>query len=135
MSESAKHQQLVRMIVEQIQDMVGNEFTAFICSDLGHGAIMPPVTNEGYRPDAYYQYKKVLIVGEAKTSEDIERKHSIMQYESYLRKCALFPGDATLIVAVPWLDHARINNILIKLRKKYPGEYSIIILDGIGGLL
>ena len=135
MSESAKHQRLVRMIVERIEDMVGNEFTSFICSDLGNGAIVPPVTNEGYRPDAYYQYEQVMIIGEAKTTEDIERKHSILQYESYLRKCSLFTGEATLVVAVPWMDHARINNILTTLQKKYPGKYSIIILDGIGGLL
>ena len=76
-----------------------------------------------------------MVIGEAKTSDDIERLHSRQQYESYVLKCALFDGEAVFLVAVPWIDRATIHNILRLLRKKYPGNYHVRILEGIGGAI
>ena len=37
---------------------------------------------EGYVPDLYYKYNDLIIIGEAKTENDLERVHSINQFES-----------------------------------------------------
>ena len=71
-----------------------------------------------------------MIIGEAKTSDDIMRKHSLCQYESYLRKCSLYTGNAEFVIAVPWIDQASANNILRKLKSDIPGDYSIKVLKG-----
>ncbi len=39
---------------------------------------------EGYVPDLYYKYNDLIIIGEAKTENDLERVHSINQFESYI---------------------------------------------------
>lgn len=135
MSESIQHQQLVKLIINEIINIVGNDNKSLIATDAGDGFNLPPLTNEGFRPDVYYCYGRMLIIGEAKTSSDIERLHSREQYESYIRKCSLYQGEAIFIVAVPWMDHATIHNILAKIKKKYLGNYSIKILDGIGGAI
>ena len=90
---------------------------------------------DGFRPDVFYEYQEVLIIGEAKTSEDIDTPHSREQYESYIKRCSRFNGKAYLMLAVPWTEHARINNIVNKIRKKYPGNYMIEVLDGLGGAI
>lgn len=77
----------------------------------------------------------MLIIGEAKTSNDIERLHSRLQYESYIQKCSTFPGQAMFIIAVPWMDRAAAHNIIRKICKKYPGRYTVRILDGVGGAI
>ena len=104
-----------------------------VSTDAVSGYALPPLTSEGFRPDVYYCYQDTLIIGEAKTSSDIERLHSREQYESYIKKCALFQGQAILLIAVPWMDHATANNIVKKIAKRHPGNYKIRILDGIGG--
>lgn len=133
MSESLQHLQLVKLILDTTVSVVGKDKTALIATDAVDGYALPPLTSEGFRPDVYYCYQDTLILGEAKTSLDIERMHSCAQYESYIKKCALFQGEAIFFVAVPWTDHATANNIVRKIAKRYPGNYKIIILDGIGG--
>jgi len=135
MAESEQHKQLVDQIISEVIKVVEPENHCFVCSDKIDGFALTPSMNEGFRPDVYYQYEDTLIIGEAKTSEDIERIHSYAQYESYIKKCSLFQGNALFIIAVPWIDHAVANNIIKRISKKYPGDYKIKILDGIGGAI
>lgn len=130
MSESAQHQKLVNMIIEHVEALVGQDKKCFISSDEADGMSLSPLTAEGYRPDVYYQYEDTLIIGEAKTSDDVERLHSREQYESYLKKCALFDGKAYFVAAVYWSDKAQLHNILRKIKVGYPGNYTITILEG-----
>lgn len=132
MSESSQHQKLVRMIMDEVLNTVGSDFYCFIETDIADGYSLPQLTPEGFRPDVMYQYENILIIGEAKTSDDVDRIHSLMQYESYIKKCSLFAGKATLIIAVPWLEYATVYNITNCIRKQYPGDYVIKILKGLG---
>lgn len=130
MSESAEHQKLVTVVLKQAQIMVGSDKCCFIMSDLSDGHEISPLTAEGFRPDVFYQYSDVMIIGEAKTADDVERLHSKQQYESYIKKCASFSGKAYLLIAAPWSSCASLNNILSRIKKKYPGNYSIKVLEG-----
>lgn len=132
MSESNQHQKLVKMIIKDIANTVGESCSCFIESDIADGHALPQLTTEGFRPDVMYQHQNIMIIGEAKTSKDVARTHSLLQYESYLKKCSLFVGEATLIIAVPWMEYATIYNIMQRIKKHYPGDYVIRILKGIG---
>lgn len=94
MGESAQHLQLVNLIIDEVVSIVGETNRCFIMSDAADGYALSPLMEEGYRPDVYYQYQHSLIIGEAKTSDDVARVHSKLQYESYLKKCSLFRGKA-----------------------------------------
>lgn len=129
MSESAQHQKLVKEIIEYVEAFVGQDNRCFISSDAADGMILSPLTEEGFRPDVYYLYDDVLIIGEAKTSNDVGRLHSRQQYNSFLRQCSLFSGKAYFIAAVYWSDKAEMHNILAKIKKNHPGNYSIRVLE------
>lgn len=135
MSESAQHLQLVSLIIDEVVGIVGETNKCFIMSDVADGYALSPLMKDGYRPDVYYQYQNRLIIGEAKTSNDVSRIHSKLQYESYIKECSLFGGNAVFVVAVPWTEHATIHNIIKKLQQKYPGTYKVRIIDGIGGAI
>lgn len=66
MGESAVHQQLIKLIISDIIDTVGKDNACFIMSDVIDNYPLSPLTNEGFRPDVYYQYDDILIIGEAK---------------------------------------------------------------------
>ena len=80
MSESAQHLQLVNLIIDEVVGMVGEANRCFIMSDAADGYALSPLTEEGYRPDVYYQYQNQLIIGEAKTSDDVA---------PYIAKCSM----------------------------------------------
>ena len=117
-------------IIEYVEALVGQDKKCFISSDVADGMSISPLTAEGFRPDVYYQYGDLLIIGEAKTSDDVGRLHSRQQYDSYIRKCSLFEGKAYFIAAVYWADKAQLHNILRPIKRKYPGDYIITILEG-----
>lgn len=125
MSETNKHKTLVENILRFIQESVGEELSYFIETDMNDGRPLPQLTREGYRPDVFFEYDGVMFIGEAKTSDDILREHSINQYHSYLKKCSLYKGHATFVLAVPLADYARANNILVKIKKEVPGDYEV----------
>ena len=132
MSESGQHKKLVQLIIDDISNMVGADYCCFIESDLSDERPLPQLTPEGFRPDVMYQYGDRLFIGEAKTADDVDREHSLKQYESYIKKCSLFSGHATFILAVPWLEYATVYNIIKRIKKMYPGNYSVKIIKGIG---
>ena len=125
MSESNKHKHLVEYALGFIQGEVGENLSCFIETDVNDGRPLPQLTMEGFRPDVFFEYDEVMFIGEAKTSDDILREHSIRQYCSYLRKCSLKKGKATFVLAVPLEDRARANNILVKIKKEIPGDYDV----------
>ncbi len=132
MSESAQHQKLVKMIIEETENIVGVEYTCFIQTDLADKYSLPEMTQEGYRPDVFFRMGGLMVIGEAKTSSDVLRGHSLRQYESYIKKCALFSGKSVLILAVPMMDKPSVHNALQKIKKKYSGNYIVKIIEGIG---
>ena len=79
----------------------------FIQSDIFevHGNV--DRTIDRYIPDLYYDFDNCVLLGEAKTSEDLDRQHSIQQYLSYLNKLEQKAQNYTkcyFILATPWGD-------------------------------
>lgn len=130
MSESSNHRKLVELIIEYVGKKVGQDCICFIETDLSDEHPLPQMTDEGFRPDVFFEYNGTLIIGEAKTSDDILREHSRQQYASYLRKCSLYLGNSEFVIAVPWTDQATANNILMKIKRDIPGTYNITVLRG-----
>lgn len=135
MSESFQHQQLVQLLKKEVVKLIPSGCQGLIQQDSSDSLALPPKTIEGYRPDIYYCFENLLIIGEAKTANDVERQHSRAQYEAYLKECANFHGNAIFILVVPWMERATAHNILRNLRKKVPGNYTIKILEWIGGVV
>lgn len=130
MSESRQHHELVTNVIDYIRAKVGEDLFCLIESDAMDGHPLPELTLEGFRPDVFYEYQEVMYIGEAKTEKDIERQHSRKQYESYLKKCSIYPGKAEFILAIPFTRYTVASEIIRSLRKKYPGDYEIKIIPG-----
>ncbi|WP_455579137.1 hypothetical protein [Faecalibacillus intestinalis] len=93
---------------------------------------VPPII-DGFRPDLYYEFNSLLIIGEAKTKNDYLTKHSLNQYNKYIHYCSRYWGDAFFIICCPWGCTADMNIIIKKINNKYKNKVNIIILDEISG--
>jgi len=133
MSESIAHIKLVKDLKKMVMDVIPSDNWCLIQEDTPESLNLPPLIEERFRPDIYYQFENLLVIGEAKTGYDVSRKHSRAQYDSYLRECAKFSGNAFLFLSVPWLEEAEASNIIRLLKKKHPGEYSTRICAWIDG--
>ena len=87
MSESIEHMNLVKDIVEYVKEKLPECVHGLIEID-DCIAQKPPKIN-GFIPDVYFNWKEQLIIGEAKTLADFERKHSREQFMTYLEACPI----------------------------------------------
>ena len=115
--ESNKHHSLVKKIYDYV---VLNESVEkrLIKSDIfeieGNVDRMP----EGYVPDLLYNYEDIVIIGEAKTDADLDREHSLRQYNSYINYMKNYiknGAKCTFIIAVPWEASIAAARILRKI--------------------
>lgn len=119
MPESSKHMMFVEKLFIEAQKIIPNEYHVLIYSDKPESTEKPPRTKNGFVPDLFYSHKGILIIGEAKTAEDVEREHSLSQYESYFEEALKFEGKAILLFASPWFTKNSLKNIVRSLYKKY----------------
>lgn len=130
--ESNKHHSLVRKIYEYASSLNDIE-TKLIQSDIYE--VMGNVTRtpEGYVPDLFYSHNNLLILGEAKTDEDLEREHSLLQYQSYfnyIREKSRKGFNCIFIMAVPW----QATKAAIRICNKYSDntQLKIVIINELG---
>ena len=129
--ESLKHIELVRQLIKYAMNIEGIE-RAFLQYDLSESSARPKKMLEGFIPDVYYDHNNNLVIGEAKTSSDYNRPHSIMQYESYMKQCSFYVGKAILILIVPWAEAISTKLLIKRIRDENGYKFKILILDDIG---
>lgn len=102
MSESFVHRTLVSALLDEMNARTWDP-APFLYADL-NGAAVPPLIGN-VRPDVYAHFtlQNRAIIGEAKTSADLESFHTSQQLEQYFRHLAS-KDDGELWLAVPWLS-------------------------------
>ena len=81
--ESEAHKQFVQNAVQYIKRTFGLEENQ-MSIDLGEPGKTPPTVIDGFRADIYVHTPKYIIIGEAKTDNDINNKHTVAQLASYI---------------------------------------------------
>jgi len=104
MSESSVHIQLVEKLAQWIAVNIlsGDGGSIFIDHPESKPSNKPPTIN-GYIPDVFVSNvpKVGLVIGEAKTSQDLERQHTEEQITAFFEYCTHFER-ATFVFATPW---------------------------------
>ena len=116
MGESQAHINLVH----KLRDYVS---ACYLHNDDGRILIDLPTSNtysqtfiiDGHRPDLFVKTGcNKIIIGEAKTQDDLEREHSISQYITFLKYCSKY-DSSIFILAVPWDLTISARNLLNKI--------------------
>ena len=117
MPESDIHAKLV----DRLMSWVAREYclgsTAAILVDR-QGVIGPqrPPNVGGFVPDVYLRVSAIRVVGEAKTSRDIETSHSENQLRAFLQYCGTTEG--LFVLAVPWYRVPYAHNLLQQMCRR-----------------
>lgn len=102
MPESQYHINLTRLMDKYVQQVLKIN-SGYILLDTPETSLgsKPPLI-QGYRPDIYVNPPDRLIIGDAKTAEDWDRRHSHDQYRAYVKECSQYKGHSLFLLAVPW---------------------------------
>lgn len=117
MAESRLHKQLVRSIVSYIETMPS------CCADLIEADLDNYNTRAtrvvgGYYPDVFYKDGNTIILGEAKTENDLINPHTTNQLLSYIDEVNLFSGNRHIVISVPIVIYCSLYNFINRLIEK-----------------
>lgn len=116
--ESEAHKQFVRNAVNYIKRTFDLEENQMLI-DLGEPGMTPPKVIDGFRADIYVHTSKYIIIGEAKTDNDINNKHTAAQLASYITEVKTFNLERHIIMSCSWGAYATMRNFLRNFRKPY----------------
>lgn len=131
MSESRDHIDLVAITVEYIKTIIEPNMYAFVQYDSADSK-RPTKIIGNYIPDVFFWHKNLLIIGEAKTAKDFERKHSKDQYLAYMSECMKFYGKAILVISVPWQLVPTTKNYFRRMKKDMHANVQVVVVNDIG---
>lgn len=117
--ESDVHMDYVRWIMAYIGGILPRDACAFIEADLPESPNRPiPVIN-GYRPDVYLSSPQYIVIGEAKTLNDVRNRHTQEQIVSYVSELKTHNKNRHLVVCTSLLATAELKNMIRRLSQKY----------------
>jgi hypothetical protein len=120
MSESFAHSRLVDALEKHVKLNILPYTRGFLFKDLQYKnpTDVPPLIN-GYRPDIFVDnsYPHKSIIGEAKTRNDLEQRHTEEQLTAFLVYCSR-SADTSIMLAVPWDTVRLAKAILQRINKK-----------------
>lgn len=128
MGESLKHISLINIMKEYICSKENVDKALLFVDDPADRKNAPPTIN-GYRPDIYYDFNGLLIIGEAKTKDDLLNNHTKGQLENYLILCANYTGESRLYLSVPWTEAILAQNLVKKYSKILGVNVNFCIVD------
>jgi len=131
MSESIIHLELVKRLEEYVKHALLKDKGIPVLVDYpSYGIQSRPPKIGRHIPDLFVEDKtrEMLIIGEAKTSHDIETERSENQLKDFIEFCFIHK-NAILVVAVPWYKNRFAKSQLKRLKYKlgYETVKSIII--------
>lgn len=136
MGESNNHIQLVEELVYWItRNYLNGDKGCLLIDHPESAACSKPLRINGYVPDVFTASAPHgrTIIGEAKTSRDVERPHSVEQIKAFLRYCSTHE-NAFFVFAVPWPMSRYAKTLLKRLQQQTDAAtVSIIVIEGLSG--
>lgn len=136
MPESAEHLSLVQDIVDYIQNRFGGLAGLIVLTDLPTSARADkPPRIDGFAPDVYATEvpRTTVLIGEAKTADDLTTAHSRDQIVAFL-KFLSYQQRGVLVLAVPWQCVPAARIVLTSAKRSLTcdaNSVETVVLDGI----
>lgn len=115
--ESQAHKEYVHNAIDYIKRVFGID-ESLIATDLGDVSKLPPKSIDGFRADIYVNTPSIIIIGEAKTDNDINNNHTLAQFASYVKEVRTYNKERHIIMSGSMAAYPSIRNFIRRFRKK-----------------
>lgn len=109
--ESQAHKEYVQNAIDYIKRVFGVSDSQ-IAADLGDASMLPPKSIDGFRADIYVNTPSMIIIGEAKTDNDINNNHTLAQFASYVREARLYDKKRHIVMSGSMAAYPSIRNFI-----------------------
>lgn len=130
MAESLLHMEYVERIVSYVKTIPSNFVPPMLQVDLPQYIQRTPKIMNGYYPDVFYYDRSCIVIGEAKTSKDVDNQHTLLQLNSYIEEVRAYSCERHIVLCSCTLAFRQLKNMIV--RKKWKEELNDItfhILD------
>lgn len=114
--ESQAHKEYVLNAIGYIKRTFG-VYDCEIATDLGDASMLPPKSIDGFRADIYVNTPKYVIIGEAKTDNDINNNHTLAQFTSYIKEVLAQDKERHIIMSCSMAGYPSIRNFIRRFCK------------------
>ena len=135
MSESSSHILLVQSLVAWVaENFLGGDRGMILIDSPYTVASQKPPRIARFVPDVFVPSGFIggMIIGEAKTDKDLERRHSLEQIDEFLLECSRYDGSL-FVLAVPWYNTRLARAILREIQRRNAIQVNTIVIDKLPG--
>lgn len=128
--ESLTHMTFVKKIVDYVST-IPEEFTRnLLCVELPGEYNRCPQIIGGSIPDVFYNDSNYIILGEAKTDNDIDQEHTQRQLNDYINEARTYAADRNIVLCTSIMGFSRMKNIIvIKKMKEQLEDIKFHVID------
>ena len=116
--ESLTHMTFVKKIADYVST-IPEEFTRnLLCVELPGEYNRCPQIIGGSIPDVFYNDSNYIILGEAKTDNDIDQEHTQRQLNDYINEARTYDVDRNIVLCTSIMGFSRMKNIIVTKKMK-----------------
>ena len=110
----------VKKIADYVSTIPKNFTSNLMCVELpGEYNRCPQIIGRSI-PDVFYNDSKYIILGEAKTDNDIDQEHTQRQLNDYINEVRTYNADRNIVLCTSIRGFSRMKNIIVA--KKMTGD-------------
>ena len=116
--ESLTHMSFVKKIADYVSTIPGDFTRNLLCVELPGEYNRCPQIIGGSIPDVFYNDSNYIILGEAKTDNDIDQEHTQRQLTDYINEARTYDADRNIVLCTSIMGFSRMKNIIVTKKMK-----------------
>ena len=128
--ESLTHMTFVKKIADYVSTIPEDFTRNLLCVELPGEYDRCPQIIGGSIPDVFYNDSNYIILGEAKTDNDIDQEHTQRQLNDYINEVRTYDADRNIVLCTSIMGFSRMKNIIvIKKMKEQLDDIKFHVID------
>ena len=111
--ESLTHMKFVKKIADYVSTIPGDFTRNLLCVELPGEYNRCPQIVGGSIPDVFYNDSNYIILGEAKTDNDIDQEHTQRQLNDYINEARTYDAERNIVLCTSIMGFSRMKNIIV----------------------
>ncbi len=116
--ESLTHMAFVKKIADYVTTIPKDFTRNYLCVELPGEYNRCPMIIGHSIPDVFYNDSNYVILGEAKTDNDIDQEHTQKQLNDYICEVRTYDADRNIVLCTSILGFSRMKNIIVSKKMK-----------------
>ena len=128
--ESITHMTFVKKIADYVSTIPEDFTRNLLCVELPGEYNRCPQIIGGSIPDVFYNDSNYIILGAAKTDNDIDQEHTQRQLNDYINEARTYDADRNIVLCTSIMGFSRMKNIIvIKKMKEQLDDIKFHVID------